>query len=184
MAASNFNPGQIVNGPFAVGLASNGQFKIYTFATTHLVIDVLGYYGTEATDVNGPGRLFTPLTHPVRLLDTRLNTPAGCFKPNTPLLVNTETVQTVRGVCDGITIPANALGVAGNATVVFPNRPGYPPLWPSTAARPLVSMLNYIAGDVGNRHFIVGLGAVDGAFKIYTFATTDVVIDLSGYFAP
>ncbi|MGH9799266.1 MAG: hypothetical protein ACRD82_02800 [Blastocatellia bacterium] len=35
-----------------------------------------------------------------------------------------------------------------------------------------------------NRHFIVGLGNVDGAFKMYSLATTDLVIDLSGYFAP
>jgi CSLREA domain-containing protein len=183
VAASNFAAGQIVNAPFTVGLAPNGEFKIFTFATTDLVVDVLGYYSTEANDVNGAGLLFSPLAKPVRLLETR-NQPVGCFKPGVPLSANTETAQPVRGVCDGITIPANALGVVGNATVVFPSAPGYLTLWPSTAARPLVATSNYIVGDIGNRHFIVGLGLVDGAFKIYTFATTDVVIDLSGYFAP
>jgi hypothetical protein len=40
------------------------------------------------------------------------------------------------------------------------------------------------AGRLGNRHFIVGLGDADGAFKIYRHATSQLVIDLTGYFAP
>jgi subtilisin-like proprotein convertase family protein len=184
VAASNFNTGQVVNGPFSVGLAANGQFKIYTTSTTDLVVDVLGYYSSEANDANGAGLLFTPLARPVRLLETRPGLPVGCFKPGVPLTGGSETPQTARGTCDGVTIPANALGVVGNATVVFPSGAGFLTLWPSSAARPLVATSNYNAGDVGNRHFIVGLGNVDGAFKIYTHATSHLVIDLSGYFAP
>jgi hypothetical protein len=184
VASSNYNFNQIVNGPFTVGLSTAGQFKIFTTQTTDLVVDVLGYYSTEANDVNGAGLLFTPLAHPVRLLETRPGLPVGCFKPGVPLAGGSETPQTARGVCDGVTIPANALGVVGNATVVFPAGPGFLTLWPSTAARPLVATSNFNAGDVGNRHFIVGLGQADGAFKIYTHATSHLVIDLSGYFAP
>jgi hypothetical protein len=72
----------------------------------------------------------------------------------------------------------------GNATVVFPSGVGFLTLWPSTALRPTVATSNYNAWDVGNRHFIVGLGNADGAFKIYTHATSHLVVDLSGYFAP
>jgi photosystem II stability/assembly factor-like uncharacterized protein len=184
VAASNYNLGQVVNGPFSVSLAANGQFKIYTTSTTHLVVDVLGYYSSEANDANGAGLFFYPLPKPVRLLETRPGLPVGCFKPGVPLTGGTETPQTARGVCDGVTIPNNALGVVGNATVVFPVGPGFLTLWPSTAVRPLVATSNYNPGDVGNRHFIVGLGNADGAFKIYTHSTSHLVIDLSGYFAP
>jgi hypothetical protein len=55
VASSNYNAGQVVNGPFSVGLAPNGEFNIFSFATTDLVVDVLGYYSTEANDVNGAG---------------------------------------------------------------------------------------------------------------------------------
>jgi subtilisin-like proprotein convertase family protein len=184
VASSNYNAGQVVNGPFSVGLAPTGEFNIFSFATTDLVVDVLGYYSTEANDVNGVGLLFNPLPKPVRLLETRANQAVGCYLPGLPLISGVENTQPARGACDGVTIPANALGVVGNATVVTPNAAGYLTLWPSTALRPLVATANYNAGDIGNRHFIVGLGAGDGAFKLFSSATTELVIDLSGYFAP
>jgi len=187
VASSNYNFNQVVNGPFTVGLSATGQFKIFTLATTDLIVDVLGYYSTEATDANSAGLLFTPLGHPVRLVETRSN-PAnltGCFKPNAPLNGSQVYTQTARGLCDGLTIPATALGVVGNATVITPLGGGFLTLWPSTAAtQPSVATANYNAGQVVNRHFIVGLGSGDGAFKMFSLATTDLVIDLSGYFAP
>jgi uncharacterized repeat protein (TIGR01451 family) len=184
VASSNYNAGQVVNGPFSVGLAPTGEFNIFSFATTDLVVDVLGYYSTEANDVNGAGLLFNPLPKPVRLLETRANQAVGCYLPGLPLISGVENTQPARGACDGVTIPANALGAVGNATVVTPNAAGFLTLWPSTALRPLVATANYNAGDIGNRHFIVGLGAGDGAFKLFSSATTELVIDLSGYFAP
>ena len=69
-----------------------------------------------------------------------------------------------------------------NATVVNAQG-GYLTFWPSNAAQPLVATSNFLAGQVFNRHFTVGLGT-DGAFKMFASATTDLVIDVSGYFAP
>ncbi len=184
IASSNYDTNQIVNGPFTTGLSALGQFKVFTVATTELVIDLLGYYSAEATDANGAGLLFTPLAHPVRLLETRAGQPVGCFKPSAPLNGGQVYTQTARGLCDGLTLPAAALGVVGNATVVFPAAGGYLTLWPSSAAQPTVATANYNGGQVVNRHFIVGLGNADGAFKMFSSATSHLVVDLSGYFAP
>ena len=145
---------------------------------------MLGYYSAEVTDANGAGLLFTPLAHPVRLLETRAGQPVGCFKPNAPLNGGQTYTQTARGLCDGQTIPVTALGVVGNATTVIPQGPGFLTLWPSSAAQPTVATSNYSTGQAVNRHFIVGLGNADGAFKMFSLATTDLVIDVSGYFAP
>ncbi|MDQ3010425.1 MAG: SBBP repeat-containing protein [Acidobacteriota bacterium] len=185
IASSNYDTNQIVNGPFTTGLSASGQFNVFTYATTDLVIDVLGYYSAEAVDANGAGLLFTPLAHPVRLLETRnvLAFP-GCFKPNAPLNGNQIYTQAARGVCDGLTIPASALGVVGNATTVSPQGGGYLTLWPSTATQPTAATANYNTGEIVNRHFIVGLGNADGSFKMFSYAMTDLVIDLTGYFAP
>ncbi|MDQ3013678.1 MAG: PQQ-dependent sugar dehydrogenase, partial [Acidobacteriota bacterium] len=161
IASSNYATNQSVNGPFTTGLSPSGQFKVFTLATTDLVIDLIGYYSAEANDANGAGLFFTPLQHPVRLLETR-NNPAfpGCFKPNAPINGNQVYTQSARVTCDEQTMPATALGVVGNATTVAPVGSGFLTLWPSTATQPTVATSNYNGGptDIVNRHFIVGLG--------------------------
>jgi hypothetical protein len=182
IASSNFEAGQIVNGPFTVGLnTTNGQFNIYTTSTTHLVVDILGYYSPNQTEGSSTGLLFSPLSSPVRLLETRAGEPVGCNRPGAPLLAGSTRTQAARGTC---TIPATAQGIVGNATTVNPGN-GYLTFFPSNlASPPLVATSNFTAGQIINRHFIVGLGASDGAFKIFTFPQTELVVDVSGYFAP
>ena len=179
VASGNFTAGQILNSPFTVGLSPTGQFKIFTTAQTDLVIDVHGYYSADATDANGQGLLLTPLPTPVRLLDTRAGF-GGCFTPGVPLAGDVEQSQLARGTC---TIGASAQAIIGNATVVNNPAGGYLTLWPSSAARPLIASSNWVANQVFNRYFTVGLGG-DGKFKIYASSGTDLVVDVSGYFAP
>jgi hypothetical protein len=179
VASSNFLAGQIVNGPFTVGLGLSGQFMLYSTATTHIVVDVLGYYSPDATDSNGAGLLFNPLPSPVRLLETRSGF-AGCSATNAPLQGGTTRTQQARGFC---TIASNAAGIVGNATVVN-TQSGFLTFWPSSATQPNIATSNYAAGQIWNRHFTVGLGPADGAFKIFPAATTDLVVDVAGYFAP
>ncbi|MBS1787627.1 MAG: hypothetical protein JST85_07895 [Acidobacteria bacterium] len=179
-ASSNFQTGINMNAPFTVGLSPSGQFNIYTAATTDLVVDVLGYFSTQLSDSNGQGLLFNPLPTPVRLLDTRAGQ-TGCFTPGSQMTGGTAYLQPATGVCTGI--PAAAKAVVGNATTVNVSANGFLTFWPSDANQPTVATSNYRSGAVFNRHFTVGLGA-DGAFKRFASTTTDLVIDLSGYFAP
>lgn len=72
--------------------------------------------------------------------------------------------------------------LADNVTVVNAQG-GYLTIWPSGVVRPLVSSSNYQTGQNFNRHFTTGLG-VDGRFNLYASATTDLVIDVAGFFAP
>lgn len=182
IASSNFLTEQIRNAPFTVGLSLSGQFRIYPLVQTDLVIDVLGYYSTEAFDINGAGLLFNPLPAPVRLLETRVGF-SGCYVTNAPLLAGSTRTQPVHGTCNGLIVPSSAAGVLGNATVVNPAA-GWLTFWPSSAPKPTVAASNFVAGQTFNRHFIVGLGVSDGAFKIFNSSQTDLVIDLTGYFAP
>jgi glucose/arabinose dehydrogenase len=177
----NYVGGDIVNTPFNVGLGTDGTFKIYTTATTDIVVDVLGYFSSESSDTNGAGLLFYPLGTPVRLLDSRSGEP-GCFMPGTPFVGGAEYSQLARGTCGGQTIPNAALAVLGNVTTVNPQS-GFLTLWPSSVTRPFIATSNFATGQIVNRHFTVGLGA-DGAFKLFASGTTDLVFDLSGYFAP
>ncbi len=179
-ASGNYRSGTVLNSPFNVGLSPSGQFKIYTVATTDLVIDVLGYFSSEASDVNGTGLLFTPVT-PVRLLDTRVAATGACFLPGVSLTGGDELIQAARNTC---TIASTAQAIVGNTTTVQPAANGFLTFWPSDApTRPLASTSNYQGLKNFNRYFTVGLGT-DGAFKMYASSTTNLVVDLSGYFAP
>lgn len=174
--------GQTVSAPFITGLSASGTFKVYPYTTTHLAIDIVGYYSSDSTDVNGLGLLFSPLSTPVRLLETRVGQSSGCYLTAAPLPANSVRTQPAGSVCS---IPATAQGIIGTATIVAPLSVGYFTLYPSSVANPpLVATAAFELGQTLSRHFVVGLGASDKAFKIYTYPTTDLVIDVSGYFAP
>ncbi|HMX25272.1 MAG TPA: putative Ig domain-containing protein [Blastocatellia bacterium] len=151
----------------------------------------------RATDANGcfaertytlligrTGLYYYPLARPVRLLDTRPGaSPNACFQPNAPISGGTSRLQSVRGNCDGLTIPANAAAITGNITTVQSGG-GYLTLYPSDAPQPLAANSNYKPNEVLNNAFTVGVGATDGAIKVFVTSDTDVVIDVTGYYAP
>ncbi|MGH9800991.1 MAG: putative Ig domain-containing protein, partial [Blastocatellia bacterium] len=179
-ASSNFQAGVNLNAPFMVGLSPSGQFNIFTLVTTDLVIDVTGYFSTQLNDANGQGVLFSALFVPVRLLDTRAGQPA-CLTPGAPAAGGATVSQIATGACTGL--PATAQAIAGNVTTLNAVANGYLTFWPSNANQPLIATSNYRSGVIFNRHFTVALGP-DGAFKRFALTTTDLVIDLTGYFAP
>jgi hypothetical protein len=128
------------------------------------------------------GLVFFPLAHPVRLLDTRPGF-TGCDAPGAPIPAGTSRLQTARGTCDGLTIPASATAITGNITTVESGG-GYLTLYPSDVAQPLVANSNYNPNEILNNVFTVGLGNADGAFNIFVTSTTNVVVDVTGYYAP
>ena len=130
----------------------------------------------------GAGLQFYPLAAPVRLLDTRAGQSA-CHTPNAPIAGGTPRNQLARGQCGGQTIPANTAAITGNITTVNSGG-GYLTLYPSDAAQPTVANSNYTPNEILNNVFTVGLGANDGAFKIFVTSNTDVVVDVTGYYAP
>ncbi|MBP8212001.1 MAG: hypothetical protein KAY11_20745, partial [Ilumatobacteraceae bacterium] len=78
---------------------------------------------------------FTPLT-PCRLVDTRTD-------PVQRVDEGTIRLQ-VTGACD---IPATASAVAITVVATATTQEGFVAAYPSSAARPLASVLNYSAGD-------------------------------------
>jgi hypothetical protein len=181
----NYVTGQTVPNAFTVGLGSDGQFRTYASAGTHFIVDITGYYSPSPSDANGTGLLYNPLPRPIRLFDTRAPIPGfpACEYLNQPLLADAELAKQARITCDGITIPAAAMAIVGNATVTGALGNGFITLFPSGQPRPPVSNLNYVTGQTVPNAFTIGLGS-DGQFRIYSSAGTHFIVDLNGYFAP
>jgi hypothetical protein len=183
----NYVAGQVISNGFNVALGSDGAFNIYAVSSLHVVVDITGYFnGSASADANGvTGFLFYPLPTPMRLLDTRPGQPA-CTTPGVPLAANTALTQAARVTCGGNTVPAAAQAVVGNVAVVNTlsgSTAGNLSMYPNGVTRPLTANVNYVAGQVISNGFNVALGS-DGAFNLYAVTSLDVVVDLSGYFAP
>jgi exo-beta-1,3-glucanase (GH17 family) len=183
----NYVAGQVLSNAFTAGLGGDGRFNIYAHSTTNVIVDVTGYYSAAAVpDPNGAsGLLYAPLGAPFRLLDTRSGEPA-CFNTGAPLGAGAVMNQQATGACGAATIPAAAQALVGNATVVNTvagSGFGFVTLYPSGAARPLVSNINYAPGQVLSNAFVVRLG-VGGKFSIFPLSTTHFITDVTGYFVP
>src|SRR5205085_326630 len=142
--------------------------------------------GSASADSNGvPGLLYYPLPGPMRLLDTRPGQPA-CFTPGAPLAANTALTQAARVTCGGGTVPTTAQAVVGNVAVVNTlagATGGNLSMYPTGVTRPLTANVNYAAGQIISNGFNVRLGS-DGAFNLFAISSLNVVVDVSGYFAP
>ena len=80
-------------------------------------------------------------------------------------------------------VPAAGVGaVVVNVTVAGASAAGYVTVFPSGEVRPLASNLNYTAGETVPNLVVVKVGA-DGAIDLFNaFGTTDVVVDVTGWF--
>jgi len=148
-----------------VPAASNGDVSVYVSNSTDVVLDVDGYFAAPAT-----GGLSLYTTTPCRVLDTRQS--SGAFK-------GTLDVAVEPSVC-GPSSTAQAYIL--NATVVPPSGLGFLSLWPNGENQPTVSTLNAIDGAVTSNMAIVPTN--NGNIDAFSSNPTQLILDLSSYFAP
>jgi hypothetical protein len=116
---------------------------------------------------------------PCRSVDTRLG-----FGGIVPAAVQRD--FTMKGVCS---VPVNAQAVSLNVTIVGPSQGGFFSLWPVGGPFPVVSTINFVAGEpaIANGAIVpIATGAGADLSTAYGTAsgggTTHVVIDITGYF--
>ncbi len=117
------------------------------------------------------GLAFYPLT-PCRIADTR---GGGTLQSG-----STRTFSVQTSACG---VPAAAQAYALNVTAVPPGPLQYVTIWPAGSTRPVVSTLNATDGTVVANAAIVPAGT-NGAVNVFASDTTDVILDINGYFAP
>jgi DNA/RNA endonuclease G (NUC1) len=177
-------PGQILSNAFTVGLNASGEFNIFGERQIDMVVDVAGYYSSEALDENGTGLLFKPLPRPLRVLDTRAGS-GNCDAVSTPISGGNSIATAGWLTCETITIPSSARTLLGNVTVINQTgTAGYLTLYPDGVTQPLVANMVYLPNQILSNAFVVRLNLGTGQFRIFAERTLDAAVDVSGFFEP
>ncbi len=176
--ASNLNlagPGQTMANSVVVPVGAGGQVSLYTQTGADLIADVAGYFTPEATATAGR---FVSLA-PARLLDTR-PPPTGLTPGGTPPAGGTVVPVAVLGHGG---VPASGVeAVTVTVTAVDPTGPGFVTVWPSGSGRPLASNLNFDGpGQIVADAVTVPVGP-DGKVDLFSNQTTDMVVDVTGWY--
>jgi uncharacterized repeat protein (TIGR03803 family) len=163
--------GQVVANAAIVPASSQGKISAYATNDTDVVIDIDGYFAPP-----GAGGLSLYPVVPCRVIDTRQGN-----GPFTGTLI--PAVDLVNSPCAA---PGTAQAYALSATVVPTGVLGYLTLWPDGGIQPLVSTLNAYDGVVTSNLAIVPAGN-QGKIDAYAYegtSPTDLILDISSYFAP
>lgn len=169
----NAPTGTVVANAAIVPAGANGAINVYSTDRTDLIIDINGYFADPA----GAGALAFYTATPCRISDTRLA--SGTFGGPTLASAATRSYAVAQSACS---IPATAQAYSLNATVVPPGMLGYLTMWPAGRAQPTVSTLNSWDATVVANAAIVPAGT--GGISVYVSDRTELILDISGYFAP
>ena len=148
------------------------------------------FYGTTALGgANGYGTVFrlsvapaqfVPVT-PCRLVDTR--NPNGPFG-GPPIGGHSFRSFPLSQSGNPCGIPATAVAYSLNVTVVPGPSLGYLTIWPAGEGQPVVSTMNSPDGRVKANAAIIPAGTSSGSVSVYVTDTTNVILDIDGYFTP
>jgi hypothetical protein len=162
-----------------VPLGSNGSVSVFSERGSHIIVDVVGYYGPA---VSGAGRL-VPLA-PSRLLDTRNGT--GVAAGATTKVGANQTIElqvTGRGGVPAID-PANPTNVAAaivNVTTTQTTAPGFFTAFPGGAIQPTASTLNASQTDETIANLSVVKVGPTGTIQLFSEAGGHLIVDVVGY---
>lgn len=152
-------------------LDANGDMCVFTSASVHLTIDVVGYIPAETNFAS---------VAPARLFDTRpsAETVDGQADRDTKLAANEEVILPIGGRAG---VPAGATAAIVNITSVAPEGVGFITAHPCVEPRPNASSLNFVGGINGGNEVIASLDA-NGDLCLFTSAATHLTVDVVGYF--
>jgi hypothetical protein len=120
---------------------------------------------------------FVPVT-PCRIADTRL-APGPFGGPS----LQGQTSRDFVIPDSACSIPSTAAAYSLNVAVVPHGGLGYLTVWPAGQSRPTIATLNSVDGRIKANAAIIPAGT-NAAISVYATQTTDVILDIDGYFVP
>ena len=122
---------------------------------------------------------YVPVT-PFRLVDTRTGaTNPATYAGKTLVGASSLNVQ-VTGVG---TVPLGAAAAVLNVTVTNTTQPGFITVFPEGTTQPNVSNLNFTAAETVANQVTVPLSSAGGASFFNSAGSTDLVVDVEGYYS-
>ena len=132
---------------------------------------------------DAPGQLTFVAIQPCRAVDTRVAAGlTGEFGPPALAAGEIRNFQLYASPNCSSTIPSTVKAYAANITVIPVGSLSYLSAWPTGASQPSVSTLNSPLGTVLANAATVMAGT-DGAISIYVTDDTELVVDVTGYYA-
>lgn len=160
------------------GLArSRKRLSLVVFAVLFGAVGTYYIFSSSAATplLTGADGEFTPLS-PTRILDTR----SGVGGIKVPVGQTPVSVQ----IAGQGGIPSTGVKtVVMNVTVVGQSANSFLTVWPSGLARPNISNINYSAGKVISNQATVRIGSDGKVLLASGSGTTNVVLDVAGYYA-
>ena len=170
--ASNLNlpPGVTTPNAVTVRVGDDGRVELYNaVGSVHLIADVAGWYGPDATQG------LTPVA-PTRLLDTRDT--GGPVRPGNDVVIDVTDVPV-----DGGRLPADTTAVVLNVTATEPTTASYVTAYPAGTPRPLASNLNLLTGMTRANLVTVQVGPGGGVALHNAAGATHLIADVAGYYS-
>lgn len=165
--------GRVVANAAIVPAGAGGGLSVYMTEDSDLLIDINGYFSDSAPSA---GLAFYTL-RPCTVVDTRSTSTGGPYLGGNTIRVF-PVLQTSCGA------PASAQTYLLNFTAL-PMRSmlQYVSVWPAGQAYPSVSTLNSFNGAPVANAALVGSGS-SGAMNVLVSEDTNLITDITGYFAP
>lgn len=162
----NYTRGSTVAAMTIAKVGTGGRVSVYSQQAAHLLVDIVGWLPTTGD------------FHPVatRLVDTR----SGLGAPRARIAAGSAVQVQVAGLA-GVPLTAGT-DVELTLTAVLPTSPGWMVAYPAGSPRPSTSVLNYTSGASRANSVTMRVGS-GGRITIFSTGTTDLIVDLVGYFS-
>ncbi|MFT4618107.1 MAG: WD40 repeat protein, partial [Halioglobus sp.] len=173
VSSLNFAAGQTVGNAVIAPVSADGTVCFFSSTPTDIVVDMNGWFAEgSAFNPVGPGRVF----------DTRSGESPNALRDVTKTKLGANTMMEVKLTDLAGFVPGSGVSaVSFNVVATGPDAAGFITVYPC-GSRPAVSSVNFATGQtVGNA--VIAPVSADGTVCFYSLATSDLIVDINGWFA-